>query len=279
MDKSQLAQQVTAIVPAYNEEKNILKILTTLIKCDLISEIICVNDGSTDKTLALAKTLKDKVKIISSKKNYGKGHAIATGIKASKSNIVLFIDADLTKFTCRHVGLLLEPLLSGQADAVVGYLEEIVILGALSGQRAYYKGDLLNYLPAIEKSRYGLEALLNYTFSNKNVQNVSLGNMGHIAKWEKRKNPKDLLDEITKWSIEILTQASKNNIEDFQKNLQSLKEYFLVILNAKDKLEFKQKLNTIFNQKFMELKGVKTINPKKIKKIIQDIINELLLEE
>src|SRR5574340_36599 len=85
---------VSVIVPAYNEEKRVYKVLDTLIKCRRVNEIICVNDGSTDSTLSIIKKVKG-VKVVNLKKNHGKAYAVAHGIKKTQGQIVVFLDADL----------------------------------------------------------------------------------------------------------------------------------------------------------------------------------------
>ena len=78
--------QISLIIPAYNEEKNILKTLKKL-KFFLKNEkdkweILIINDGSTDNTLDMLKNYKSKFfKIISYKKNKGKGFAVKKGVK------------------------------------------------------------------------------------------------------------------------------------------------------------------------------------------------------
>lgn len=92
--------QISLIIPTYNEEKNILK---TLKKLRLLLknekdkwEILIINDGSTDNTLEILKNYKPKFfKIISYKKNKGKGFAVKKGVKEATGDYICFIDSDL----------------------------------------------------------------------------------------------------------------------------------------------------------------------------------------
>lgn len=89
---------VSIIIPAFNEEKRlpatIVKIKKYVSKNRISSEIIVVDDGSSDATAAAAKKL--KVRLVSNVKNRGKGFSIANGVKNAKGAIILFTDADLS---------------------------------------------------------------------------------------------------------------------------------------------------------------------------------------
>jgi glycosyltransferase involved in cell wall biosynthesis len=83
------------IVPAYNEEKGlpvVLEQLGKIIAPD--TEIIVVDDGSSDKTTGVARQF--PCKLISHQKNMGKGEAMKTGIANSQGENIIFIDADGT---------------------------------------------------------------------------------------------------------------------------------------------------------------------------------------
>lgn len=90
---------LSIIIPVYNEEKTILKILDSIAKTkfeDNNYEIIIIDDGSTDQTLKLLNDNKNKYSIlIKSHQNMGKGHAVIKGLKAANGKYVVFQDADL----------------------------------------------------------------------------------------------------------------------------------------------------------------------------------------
>ena len=82
----------TLIIPAYNEEGPLAKVLNQLKGLPGCQEIIVVDDGSTDKTAEVAS--RHKVRVISHPYNKGYGAAIKTGIKAAHSEHVICFDAD-----------------------------------------------------------------------------------------------------------------------------------------------------------------------------------------
>jgi len=85
------------IIPVYNEEKSVAETISRIKnienKLNGDSEIIVVNDGSTDNTLNVIKKIKG-IKVISHEVNFGYGKAIKTGINNSLGEWIVIIDAD-----------------------------------------------------------------------------------------------------------------------------------------------------------------------------------------
>jgi len=111
-----------ALIPAYNEEKNILKIIFEMNKYPHIKTIV-VDDGSTDKTAEIAKSM--RVKVLHHRRNKGKGEAINTGFRYILDNLpgarfVTIIDADLQYMPSESMKVL-KPLEDGEADFAMGY--------------------------------------------------------------------------------------------------------------------------------------------------------------
>ncbi|MCM8808903.1 MAG: glycosyltransferase family 2 protein [Candidatus Omnitrophica bacterium] len=95
--------EISIVIPAYNEEKRILKTIERIYKYfknkNYDFEIIVVDDGSKDKTFEIVeKFAKNKKEIIILKhpKNLGKGAAVRTGVLSASGNFILFTDADLS---------------------------------------------------------------------------------------------------------------------------------------------------------------------------------------
>jgi glycosyltransferase involved in cell wall biosynthesis len=101
--------KISVIIPAYNEEKDIINCLNSLKKQSCKNfEIIVVDDGSTDKTLDVIKKFKN-VKII--KQNHkGPGSARNLGAKKAKGEILVFIDADMS-FNKNYINNLVRPII------------------------------------------------------------------------------------------------------------------------------------------------------------------------
>jgi glycosyltransferase involved in cell wall biosynthesis len=118
-----MAFSLSVIVPAYNEQRTIRTVLSSLIKAvPDVHEIIVVDDGSTDGTAQAAQELArldSRISVLQLDKNQGKTAALVRGLAASTGDIVLVQDADL-EYDPKDIPSLVEPIISGKADVVYG---------------------------------------------------------------------------------------------------------------------------------------------------------------
>lgn len=116
-------KSVSIVIPVYNEEKTIKKVLETVLSSDtltLAKEIIVVDDNSTDNTgKALKEIKKNNIKVITNPINLGKGACLRTGFQNTVGDIVLIQDADL-EYSPKDYPILIKPILDGYADVVYG---------------------------------------------------------------------------------------------------------------------------------------------------------------
>lgn len=101
MDQTAAPIDVSIVIPAYNEEKRLGRFLADTIRItddsDLSFEIIVVDDGSHDNTVAVAENLaqgRDNVRVLELAKNRGKGYAVRRGLLAGQGQVRCFLDAD-----------------------------------------------------------------------------------------------------------------------------------------------------------------------------------------
>jgi glycosyltransferase involved in cell wall biosynthesis len=116
------ASRLSVIVPVYNESRTVGRIVERLRSIPLALEIIAVDDGSRDGTGEVLKSLHDADQIdilVSHPANRGKGAAIRSGIAAATGDIIVVQDADL-EYDPAELPRLIQPIISGQADAVFG---------------------------------------------------------------------------------------------------------------------------------------------------------------
>jgi|TARA_B100000315_G_scaffold234870_1_gene249268 glycosyltransferase involved in cell wall biosynthesis len=111
---------LSVIMPCYNELDTISEVVDSVLASAYVSELIIVDDGSTDGTRDLLATLDDpRINVLLHEQNQGKGAALRTGFAIAGSPFVIVQDADL-EYDPSEYHLMLEPLLQGRADVVYG---------------------------------------------------------------------------------------------------------------------------------------------------------------
>lgn len=208
--------KVSAIVCAYNEEKTIKLILEVLLSHPKIDEVIAVDDGSTDKTWKIINSIRsDKFLPIRHGINKGKGAAVTTAVRNSRGKILLFIDADLYRFHPAHVDLLLAPLQIDDSIMSIGVRETgspfernfRTLLKSFGGERVIGRRYLLPILMRIQRSGYGVEAIINFNHLHRKhkIVYIPLPNLAHKAKTEKHPIYKYIAEYI-KENTEVIKQ-------------------------------------------------------------------------
>lgn len=157
---------VTCLIPAWNEGARIGAVLRATIGHPLLSEVIVIDDGSTDDTAAVARAA--GARVLRLPVNGGKSAAIARGLAEARGDLILLLDADLAGLTAAHVSDLLAPVLTGQADAAISLRANAprvwrgIGLDYISGERVMPRATLAGHLPRIAAlCRFGLEVFVN----------------------------------------------------------------------------------------------------------------------
>ena len=183
--------KISTIIPAYNEGANIARVLRVVTSSSDIDEVVVVNDGSTDNTLAEIKEFKEKIKIISYLKNKGKGYALQQGLKQVTGEFVLFLDADLIGLTQNHLKKLKMAILPRPNDLVIGIVKNATrIVGAKlamlpGGLRIFKKSSLeenfVNQWPTFD---HAVDLMISDYFKKKKrrIFFLRLPGLNHIDK-------------------------------------------------------------------------------------------------
>jgi glycosyltransferase involved in cell wall biosynthesis len=117
------SKKISVLVPAYNEEKTIARVLERLLELPFPNmEIIVVDDGSSDETASVVESIAADhahLKIYRQSPNQGKTAAIARAIAMSKGDVLIVQDADL-EYDPREIPDVIAPILEDVADVVYG---------------------------------------------------------------------------------------------------------------------------------------------------------------
>jgi len=113
--------KLSVIIPVFNEEKTIGLVISRVAALPLNTEIVIVDDCSTDGTRGILSKLTDVpgLKIILKNENQGKGAALRTGLEHVTGDFIIVQDADL-EYNPRDIPGILQPLLRDEADVVYG---------------------------------------------------------------------------------------------------------------------------------------------------------------
>lgn len=198
---------VSIIVPAYNEEKNIIPTLASLVKLDYPKkklEIIVINDGSTDNTKGIVRQFmaqnKDYGIRLINKKNEGKGAALNKGLALSRGKFFVCLDADsivtknalkkiLPHFTDDKIAVVLPMLKVDRPKNLwqkMQWLEYIInmfykkLMGRLDcvhvapGPFSVYRADVLRKVGGFDKNNLTEDLEITLRLQSKNYRIIQL---------------------------------------------------------------------------------------------------------
>ena len=186
----------SAIIAAYNEEKTLAEVLGALTQSRLVDEIIVVSDGSTDRTVDIARGF-EGVTTIALRENWGKGYAMRVGVDYARGDVLFFVDGDMFDLTQQHIEALLLPVLRDQCDMNIGVRHrgpvrnflwlQMKVGPVLSGIRVMRR-EVWDTVPLRYQDRFKIEASLNFFCSRAGFRQrqTIIHNLGHLIKENKR---------------------------------------------------------------------------------------------
>lgn len=181
-----MANSCSCIIPFYNEAERISKVLTVISKVKNLTEIICVNDGSSDGGQQLVARNFPKVKLINLSKNRGKTSAIKAGLKHAVGKYIFLCDADLKNLRASNVDNAIKKMRQAKKGMVILAREKfnpnlpnqfysaqtspifMQVSKILGGERVLAKSDLEEIIKTGVKN-YQLEVAINQYFIDQNI--------------------------------------------------------------------------------------------------------------
>lgn len=217
MEKEKNRQNCSVVIPAYNEQRTVKKVVKTALNTPGVTEVIVVNDGSTDQTRKKIEDL--PVKIIDHKKNMGYTKAMHDGIVAANGPVVAIIDADWKNITTESIKKIIDPVIEDRADLVKAAFNlsrgrvtefavkpmmkilfpEFQMAQPISGQFAGYKSFLQNV--KVETSwGIAIGILIDAIDAGLRVMEVDIGKLEHKARTteEKAQMAQEVLETMVK---------------------------------------------------------------------------------
>src|SRR3989344_1304127 len=197
-------QKLSIVIPVFNEEKTIDKLVESISAVDIgcAKELVFIDDGSTDRTRQVLSKYRNSHKVIFMDKNRGKGAAVRRGFAEATGDIILIQDADL-EYDPKEYHLLMEPILDGDADVVYGsrfvtafprrvlyfhhymanqlvtFISNIFTGLNLSdmetGYKVFTKEALKTILPKLSANRFGIEPELTARIAQANLRVFEVG--------------------------------------------------------------------------------------------------------
>ncbi|MFC2061470.1 glycosyltransferase family 2 protein [Elusimicrobiota bacterium] len=214
--------KLSVVIPVYNEEKTVKDILDKVLEVEINKELIVVDDGSSDSTPRILRSIDHPhIRIFIKEKNEGKASAVRYGIDKARGDYILIQDADLEYDPADYQGLV-EPLIAGEADAVYGnrfplgrknmffkqwaankfltVLTNVLFFGNIGDMETCYKiipTQLLRSLQ-LEEEKFGIEAEVTAKLLKQKVRikNVPIKYMGRSYQEGKKIGFKDAIAAV-----------------------------------------------------------------------------------
>lgn len=171
----------TCLIPAYNEAARIGAVLDAVVGHPLLSEVIVVDDGSSDGTGEAAAAR--GARTLRTAGNLGKTRALAVGLAAARTSHLALIDADLVGLTPQAVAALVEPVRAGAVDATISLRGNaprtwrLIGVDYISGERVLPAALLRGWEAELaDLPRFGFEVFLNERL-------ISTGSRVGIVPW------------------------------------------------------------------------------------------------
>jgi glycosyltransferase involved in cell wall biosynthesis len=183
--------RIGVVIPAYNEAATVGDVVDVARRVRAVDDLVVVDDGSGDGTAQVAAAHGARVVAAAHR---GKGETLLAGARATDTDILVLLDADLTGLRPDHVDRLARTVVDEDATMALGLFDRgpwlnwvfLWLLPRLTGERALRRELLLSLDPADARG-YRIEAALNSCVAERGgaVRAFVLDGMFHRTKEEK----------------------------------------------------------------------------------------------
>ncbi len=229
-------EDIGVVIPAYNEEMHLGDTLKALKKLTIIKDILVVDDGSQDRTGDIAK--QHGVKLLTLKKNHGKGHALKKGLDYLNNSIIVFLDADVGD-TAQEITKLIYPLLVDEADVTIGKVDftpgkgGVGLVKALS-QIAFKSLTGTECVSVLSGQRAFKRDVMHQNFLSYKGFGIEFGMTVDLAKSNLR---------ILEVPVDIKHRVTGRDYRGFKHRSKQFRDILIVVLNKKIKTFYSREAN------------------------------------
>lgn len=156
---------IAAVIPARNEAATVAEVVAVCLACAYTSEVLVVDDASTDGTATVAAAAGARV-LRRESSTGSKAHAMAAGVEATTAEAILFCDADCTGLTADHLDDICRPLVEGRAVMSLGWFDygwmnpAVLRFPPTTGERVIPRW-VWDAVPASKRQGYSIEIMIN----------------------------------------------------------------------------------------------------------------------
>lgn len=229
---------LSVVIPILNEERTIGSIVEVIRTWGKANEIIVVDDGSKDNSLAALRHFRSHIRVITYGANRGKGYAMYRGVVESSGDMIMFFDGDVVGLTHKDLDAMLRPMMQNRADMTLGVARfwgagSFEPFNDITGQRIIWRKNIVSIAEKMKTVGYGVELYLNELHKNKRVVSVRLPHVFILGKLEKQNIPDAMLSYIGE-ARELIAQFVVGQAKDItpqtKKVLRTLQSYLVSAL-------------------------------------------------
>jgi glycosyltransferase involved in cell wall biosynthesis len=183
---------IDIVVPARNEEETVADVVAACRACSYARDVIVVDDGSTDATVARAEAAGARVVRRAPDAGGSKAHAMEAGVEATDAGSIFFVDADCVGLTGRHLDEIAAPYVEGRAVMSIGWFDYgrwnplVNRFAPTTGQRVIPRW-VWDAIPPQKRDGYTIELMIDEVIAEGRLPTVSRTMRGvtHRTKREK----------------------------------------------------------------------------------------------